>query len=50
VDRIFKDAKPGDLPVEQATRFARVVNTKTARTIGVTFPNPTVVAADRVIE
>ena len=49
VDKILKGAKPGDLPVEQATRFELVVNTKTAKAIGVTVRESVMVAVDRVI-
>ncbi|MFL6796646.1 MAG: ABC transporter substrate-binding protein [Xanthobacteraceae bacterium] len=50
VDRIFRGAKPADLPVEQATKFDLTLNLRTARTIGVSFPESFVALADQVIE
>jgi putative ABC transport system substrate-binding protein len=50
VDRIFKGAKPGDLPIEQATTLALALNLRTAKALGLTFPPSILTRAETIIE
>lgn len=50
IDKILRGASPGEIPVEQPTKFYLVINLKSAKALGLTVPNELLLLADEVVE